>query len=67
MSREAHVRSLWGAGGEIPPVYPAIHTDRYIATLQHFCKLFAGELGALIGVEDAVMALKRRGCGNLHK
>ena len=23
MSREAHVRSLWGAGGEIPPVYPA--------------------------------------------
>ena len=23
MSREVHVRSLWGTGGEIPPVYPA--------------------------------------------
>ena len=23
MSREAHVRSLWGAGGESPPAYPA--------------------------------------------
>ena len=24
MSREVHVRSLWGTGGEIPPVYPAL-------------------------------------------
>ena len=23
MSREAHVRNLWGAGGAIPPAYPA--------------------------------------------
>ena len=23
MSREAHVRNLWGAGGETPPAYPA--------------------------------------------
>ncbi len=23
MSREVHVRSLWGTGGAIPPVYPA--------------------------------------------
>ena len=23
MSREAHVRILWGPGGEIPPGYPA--------------------------------------------
>jgi hypothetical protein len=24
MSREVHVRSLWGTGGEIPPVDPAV-------------------------------------------
>jgi hypothetical protein len=23
MNREVHVRSLWGTGGETPPVYPA--------------------------------------------
>ena len=27
MSREAHVRSLWGAGGEMPLVYPALNLN----------------------------------------
>ena len=29
MSREAHVRILWGPGGEIPPGYPAWYSGKH--------------------------------------
>ncbi len=32
MNREVHVRSLWGTGGAIPPVYPANFDDNGEAT-----------------------------------
>ena len=33
MNREVHVRSLWGTGGAIPPVYPAVCTAMWARSL----------------------------------
>ena len=55
MSREAHVRSLWGAGGESPPAYPAVlqAESHFLGTVCHESDFPAAKRLAPIPIRDS--------------